>query len=127
MLSPHSAGICLVLALLTLTVFIFIGGSNQECCKAEGILSFAELDWAIEPAKYINCCNNTEVVLRIHNYSSELSRFDVNGEIIETAGNSTSELAVVAIDNGGEYSAIPIMKLGQGEVRMRLWLKIEFR
>jgi len=91
------------------------------------MLRFTELDWGIEPAKYTNCCNNTEVILRIHNYSNELGRFDVNGEIIETAGNSTSELAVAAIDNGGEYSAIPIMKLDQGNVRMRLWLKFEFK
>ena len=127
MLSPHSAGICLVLALLTLTVFIFIGGSNQECCEAEGMLSFAELDWAIEPAKYTNCCNNTEVTLTVHNYSDELGKFNVNGETVTVDTNSFTELKIVAVDNGSEYTAIPVMKLGQGEVRMRLWLKIEFR
>jgi len=127
MLSPHSAGICLVLALLTLTVFIFIGGSNQECCRAVGNMTFEEIDWMIVPAKYVDCCNNTEVTLTVHNYSDKLSNFDVDGETITVDANSFTELKVVAVDNGSEYSAIPVMKLGQGEVRMRLWLKIEFR
>ena len=90
------------------------------------MLSFAELDWAIEPAKYVGCCNNTEVTLTVHNYSEKLSNFNVNGETITVGANSFTELKVVAVDNGSEYTAIPVMKLGQGEVRMRLWLKIEF-
>ena len=56
-----------------------------------------------------------------------MTKMNVNGETITVDVNSFTELKIVAVDNGSEYTAIPVMKLGQGEVRMRLWLKIEFR
>lgn len=126
MLLRFSAVIYLSLTVLVLLGAIFLGGENQECCRAVGNMTFEEIDWGIEPAKYINCCNNTEVLLKVHNYSDELSKFSVDGETITVDANSFAELKAVAVDNGSEYTAIPVMKLGQGEVRMRLWLKIEF-
>jgi len=117
----------LALTLVVLLGAIFLGGGDRECCRAVGNMTFEEIDWMIVPAKYVDCCNNTEVTLTVHNYSDKLSNFNVNGETITVDVNSFTELKIVAVDNGSEYTAIPVMKLGQGEVRMRLWLKIEFR
>ena len=133
-----SGFIYLVLVILILLGAIFWGGGSQECCKPEGILTFAEIDWGIEPAKYVDCCDGTEVVLKVYNYSDKPSSFDVDGEIITVMPafylplanvfvGGSSILTIQAVDDGDEFAKISVMKLGQGDVRMRLWLKIEFR